>query len=57
MMNSGTLVDRQLEAGHGDKVAIRCAGDEVTYAQLHARICAAGSVLRRRWASVARTAC
>jgi benzoate-CoA ligase len=45
MMNSGTLVDRQLEAGRGDKVAIRCAGDEVTYAQLHARICAAGSVL------------
>ena len=25
-MNSGTLVDRQLEAGRGDKVAIRCAG-------------------------------
>jgi benzoate-CoA ligase family protein len=45
MRNSGTLVDRQLEAGRGDKVAIRCAGDEVTYAQLHARICAAGSVL------------
>ena len=32
MMNSGTLVDRRLEAGHGDKVAIRCAGEEVTYA-------------------------
>ena len=46
MMNSGTLVDRQLEAGRGDKVAIRCAGDEVTYAQLHGRICAAGSALR-----------
>ena len=46
MMNSGTLVDRQLEAGRGDKVAIRCAGDEVTYAQLHDRICAAGSALR-----------
>jgi benzoate-CoA ligase family protein len=45
MRNSGTLVDRQLEAGRGDKVAIRCAGDEVTYAQLHARICAAGSAL------------
>ena len=26
MNNSGTLVDRRLEAGHGDKVAIRCAG-------------------------------
>jgi benzoate-CoA ligase len=45
MMNSGTLVDRRLEAGHGDKVAIRCAGEEVTYAQLHDRICAAGNVL------------
>jgi benzoate-CoA ligase family protein len=48
MMNSGTLVDRRLEAGHGDKVAIRCAGEEVTYAQLHGRICAAGNVLSER---------
>src|ERR1700754_2015836 len=48
MMNSGTLVDRRLEAGHGDKVAIRCAGEEVTYAQLHDRICAAGNVLAAR---------
>ncbi|MDA0163090.1 benzoate-CoA ligase family protein [Solirubrobacter ginsenosidimutans] len=48
MMNSGTLVDRRLEAGHGDKVAIRCAGEEVTYAQLHDRICAAGNVLSQR---------
>jgi benzoate-CoA ligase family protein len=45
MMNSGTLVDRRLEAGHGDKVAIRCAGEDVTYAQLHDRICRAGNVL------------
>src|SRR3954471_9282674 len=45
MMNSGTLVDRRLEAGHGDKVAIRCAGEEITYAQLHGRICAAGTLL------------
>src|SRR4051812_48671077 len=45
MMNSGTLVDRRLEAGHGDKVAIRCAGEEHTYAQLHGRICAAGTLL------------
>jgi benzoate-CoA ligase family protein len=48
MMNSGTLVDRRLEAGHGDKVAIRCAGEEVTYAQLHGRICAAGTALAQR---------
>lgn len=44
-MNSGTLVDRQVEAGRGGKVAIRCAGAEVTYAQLHADICRAGSAL------------
>jgi benzoate-CoA ligase family protein len=43
--NSGTLVDRRLEAGHGEKVAIRCAGEELTYAQLHDRICRAGTVL------------
>src|SRR3954470_18953121 len=48
MMNSGTLVDRRLEAGHGDKVAIRCAGEELTYAQLHGRICAAGTLLSDR---------
>ena len=47
MMNSGTLVDRRLEAGHGDKVAIRCAGEEVTYAQLHGRICARRQRARR----------
>jgi benzoate-CoA ligase len=48
MTNSGTLVDRRLEAGHGDKVAIRCAGEELTYAQLHGRICAAGTLLSER---------
>ncbi|MDA0181176.1 benzoate-CoA ligase family protein [Solirubrobacter phytolaccae] len=45
MNNSGTLVDRRLEAGHGEKVAIRCAGESVTYAQLHDRICRVGNVL------------
>src|SRR4051812_43173758 len=46
--NAGTLVDRNLEAGRGAKVAIRCAGEELTYAQLHERICAAGTSLRDR---------
>src|SRR3954466_5039418 len=46
--NAGTLVDRNLEAGRGAKVAIRCAGEELTYAQLHERICAAGTALRDR---------
>jgi benzoate-CoA ligase len=43
--NSGTLVDRRMEAGHGDKVAIRCAGETMTYAQLHDRINRAGNLL------------
>jgi benzoate-CoA ligase len=43
--NSGTLVDRRLEAGDENKVAIRCAGETVTYAQLHDRICRVGNVL------------
>jgi benzoate-CoA ligase len=46
--NAGTLVDRNLEAGRGAKVAIRCAGEELTYAQLHDRVCAAGTALRER---------
>jgi benzoate-CoA ligase family protein len=45
-VNSGTLVDRNLEAGRGGKVAVRCAGAELTYAQLHDRICRAGNALR-----------
>jgi benzoate-CoA ligase len=44
--NAGTLVDRNLESGRGAKVAIRCAGEELTYAQLHDRVCRAGSALR-----------
>jgi benzoate-CoA ligase family protein len=43
--NAGTLVDRNLAAGRGGKVAIRCAGDELTYAQLHDRVCRAGNLL------------
>ena len=56
-MNSGTLVDRQLEAGRGDKVAIRCAGEEVTYAQLHERDLRGRQRARASSASAARTAC
>jgi benzoate-CoA ligase family protein len=44
--NAGTLVDRNLEAGRGGKTAIRCAGEELTYAQLHDRVCRAGNALR-----------
>lgn len=45
MNNAGLLVDRRLEVGHGDKVAIRCAGASVTYAQLHDAVCRVGNVL------------
>src|ERR1700755_1580292 len=44
--NAGTLVDRNLEAGRGARPAIRCAGEELTYAQLHDRVCRAGEALR-----------
>ncbi len=45
MNNSGTLVDRRLEAGDGEKVAIRFGDQRITYAALHEEICAAGNVL------------
>src|SRR6201990_3453113 len=48
LSTAGTRVDRNLEAGRGAKVAIRCAGEELTYAQLHERVCAAGTALRER---------
>ena len=44
--NVGTILDTNLEAGRGDKVAIRGEGGEVTYGQLLASACAAGRALR-----------
>jgi benzoate-CoA ligase family protein len=44
--NVSTLLDRNLEAGRGDKVAIRCEDEEVTYAQLLDRACRAGRALQ-----------
>ncbi|MGH2946098.1 MAG: benzoate-CoA ligase family protein [Solirubrobacteraceae bacterium] len=44
--NVSTLVDRNLEAGLGQKVAIRCEDAQVTYADLHDRACRAGNALR-----------
>ena len=44
--NVGTLVDRNLEAGRGDKVAVRHDGGELTYAELFDRVCRAASALR-----------
>jgi benzoate-CoA ligase len=44
--NVSTLVDDNLEAGRGDKVAVRSEDTELTYAQLHDRICRAGRALQ-----------
>jgi benzoate-CoA ligase family protein len=44
--NVSTLLDRNLEAGRGDKVALRCEGSELTYADLLDRACRAGLALR-----------
>jgi benzoate-CoA ligase family protein len=40
--NVSTILDRNLEAGRGGKVAIHCGDREVTYEQLLADACAAG---------------
>jgi benzoate-CoA ligase family protein len=44
--NVGMLVDRNLEAGRGDKVALRCEGAELTYAGVFDRVCRAANALR-----------
>ena len=44
--NVSTLLDRNLEAGRGERVAIRCGDEEVTYAGLLGRACRAGRALR-----------
>src|ERR687893_891499 len=44
--NAIVLVDRNLEAGRVDKVAIYCGDDEVTYGELARRISRFGHALR-----------
>jgi benzoate-CoA ligase len=44
--NVSTLLDRNLEAGRGERVAIRSGDEEVTYAELLGRACRAGRALR-----------
>jgi len=41
------LLDRHLEAGAGDRIAVRCAGQELTYQQLHDLAAAFAGGLRR----------
>jgi benzoate-CoA ligase len=40
--NASVLLDRNLEAGRGDKVAVHWAGGSVTFGELHGLACAAG---------------
>jgi benzoate-CoA ligase family protein len=40
--NASVLLDRNLEAGRGEKVAVNWSGGSVTYRQLHGLACAAG---------------
>lgn len=44
--NVCALLDANLDAGRGDKAAIICGEERVTYADLHARVCAMGRALR-----------
>jgi benzoate-CoA ligase family protein len=44
--NASTLLDANVAAGRGDKVAIACGGERVTYLELFQRACGAGASLR-----------
>ncbi len=44
--NVSALLDANLAAGRGAKTVISCAGERVTYGELYARACGAGSMLR-----------
>ena len=44
--NASLLLDRNLEAGRGEKAAILCGDETVTYGEVFARACGAGAALR-----------
>ena len=44
--NASLLLDRNLEAGRGNKAAILCGVETVTYSELFARTCGVGAALR-----------
>ena len=46
LYNVSTLLDDNLQAGRGRKVAIYCGDESVTYDNLHARVCRMGRALR-----------
>src|ERR1700722_17669205 len=41
--NVSTLLDANLTAGRGEKAALLCGDEQVTYAQLYGRACAGGA--------------
>jgi benzoate-CoA ligase family protein len=50
--NASTLLDANLAAGRGEKLAISCGDDAVTYRELYGRACGAGAALRARGVGV-----
>ena len=53
--NASVLVDRNLEAGRAEKVAIFYGDEEVTYGELARRINRFGHALRESWVETGRT--
>ena len=45
LYNASTLLDANLSAGRGEKTAISCADERVTYGELYARACGVASLL------------
>src|SRR5829696_8329880 len=45
--NASMLLDANLEAGRGEKVALVCGDERITYRELLGRVCAMGHALRR----------
>jgi benzoate-CoA ligase len=46
LYNASTLLDANLAAGRGEKLAISCGDERVTYDELYRRVCGAAAALR-----------
>jgi benzoate-CoA ligase family protein len=53
VLNASTLLDANLAAGRGEKTAISCGGERITYGELFRRACGAGAALRALGVDVA----
>jgi benzoate-CoA ligase family protein len=53
VLNVSTLLDANLAAGRGEKTAISCGGERITYGDLFRRACGAGAALRALGVDVA----